>query len=140
MAQQSHTLTALLMWKDEPIIKAITGDPDSGKTTLFAEFQKFLQSSDIPSDRIIAINFGTVKLLPNYHMLYNSIKDRLCPNETTYILLDEIQLVSGFEKMLASLLTKPNVDIYIAGSRAQLLGGPDATLLSGRYIEIRIEA
>lgn len=140
MAQQSHTLTALLMWKDEPIIKAITGDPCSGKAVLLAEFQKFLQSSDIPSDRIIAINFGTVKLLPNYHMLYNSIKDRLCSNETTYILLDEIQLVSGFEKVLASLLTKPNVDINIAGFRAPLLGDPDATLPSGRYIEIRMEA
>lgn len=139
MAQQSHKLTALLMWKDEPIIKAITGSPGSGKTTLLAEFQNYLISSGINDEHIVAMNFGSVKLLPNYHMLYNSIKERLCSNETTYILLDEVQLVSGFEKVLASLLTKPNMDIYIAGNRVQLLSGPDATLLSGRYVEIRME-
>lgn len=139
MGQQSHKLTTLLMWKDEPIIKAITGEPGTGKTTLLADFRNYLISSGVKDDHIVAMNFDAVKLLPNYHTLYNSIKERLCPNETTYILLDEAQLVSGFEKVLASLLTKPNVDIYVAGNRTQLLGGADATLLSGRYVEIRME-
>ena len=134
-----HKLATLMMWKNEPIIKAITGDLGSGKTTLLAEYQKYLLSSGVSSERIIAINFGSLKLLPNYHMLYNSIKGRLSANDTTYILLDEVQLVPGFEKVLVSLLAKPNVDIYITGNRAQLLGGADATLLSGRYVEIRMD-
>lgn len=140
MDQQSQKLTALLMWKDEPIIKAITGESGTGKTTLLADFRNYLISSGVKDDHIVAMNFSSIKLLPSYHTLYNSIKGRLSFCDTTYILLDEVQLVSGFEKVLASLLTKPNVDIYIAGSRAQLLGGPDATLLSGRYVELRMDA
>lgn len=135
-----NKLAALIMWKDEPIIKAITGDSGSGRTALLAEFRNHLISSGIKDEHIVAMNFGAVKLPPTYHVLYNSIKDRLSSSGTTYILLDEVQLVSGFEKVLASLLTKPNVDIYIAGNRAQLLGGADATLLSGRYVEIRMES
>lgn len=139
MVQQSCKLTTLLMWKDEPIIKAITGDPGSGKTTLLAEFQNHLISSGIKDEHIVAMNFGVIKHLPNYQILYSSIKERLSSTGTTYIFLDEVQLVPGFEKVLVSLQAKPNVDIYIAGNRAQLLGGPDATLLSGRYVEIRME-
>lgn len=140
MDQQNYKLAKLMMWKDEPIIKAITGAPGSGKTTLLAAFQEFLRSSSIADDRIVSMNFGVLKLLPNYHILYNSIKDRLSPTEATYILLDEVQLVPGFEKVIISLLTKPNVDIYIAGSDDSLLAGADATLLSGRYVEIQLES
>lgn len=135
-----NELTILMMWKDEPIIKAITGAPGSGKTTLLTEFQKRLRTMGVSDDRIVAINFGTLKLLPHYRILHDSIKGRLSPTDTTYILLDEIPLISGFEKVLASLLIKPNADIYISGDRAQLLGGKDATILSGRYVEIRMES
>ena len=134
-----HKLATLMMWKDEPIIKAITGEPGSGKTTLLADFRNYLISSGVNDDHIVSMNFGSVKLLPSYHTLYSSIKGRLTPCDTTYILLDEVQLVSGFEKVLASLLMKPNLDIYVAGNRAQLLGSADATLLSGRYVELRME-
>lgn len=135
-----NNLAVLVMWKDEPIIKAITGAPGSGKTTLLAEFQNHLRTTGVSDDRIVTINFGTLKILPNYRVLHDSIKGCLSPTATTYIFLDEVQLVPGFEKVIASLLTKPNVDIYISGDRARLLGGVDATLLSGRYVEIRMEA
>ena len=138
MAQQNK-LAVLMMWKDEQIIKAITGDPGSCKTALLAEYQQYLRTTGVPDDRIVCINFGSLKLLPNYRILHKSIKARLVPNDTTYILLDEVQLVPGFEKVVASLFAKPNVDIYISGNKAQLLGGKDATLLSGRYVEIHME-
>ena len=138
MAQQNN-FAVLMMWKDEQMIKAITGDPGSGKTALLAEYQQYLRTTGVPDDRIVSINFGTLKLLPNYHVLHECIKARLDSNDTTYILLDEVQLVPGFEKVVASLFAKPNVDIYISGNKAQLLGGKDATLLSGRYVEIHME-
>lgn len=138
MAHQNK-LPVLMMWKDEQIIKAITGDPGSGKTALLAEYQQYLRTTGVPDDRIVSINFGSLKLLPNYRILHKSIKARLVPNDTTYILLDEVQLVPGFEEVVASLFAKPNVDIYISGNKAQLLGGKDATLLSGRYVEIHME-
>ena len=138
MAQQNK-LAVLMMWRDEQMIKAITGDPGSGKTALLAEYQQYLRAAGVPDERIVSINFGTLKLLPNYHILHESIKARLDPNDTTYILLDEVQLVPGFEKVVASLFAKPNIDIYISGDKVQLLGGEDATLLSGRYVEIRMD-
>ena len=138
MAPQNK-LAVLMMWKDEQMIKVITGAPGSGKTALLAEYQQYLRTTGVPDDRIVSINFGTLKLLPNYHILYESIKARLDPNDTTYILLDEVQLVPGFEKVIASLFVKPSVDIYISGDKAQLLEGEDATLLSGRYVEIRMD-
>lgn len=138
MAQQNR-LAVLMMWRDELMIKAITGDPGSGKTALLSEYQQYLRAAGVPDERIVSINFGTLKLLPNYRILYENIKARLDPNDTTYILLDEVQLVPGFEKVVASLFAKPNVDIYISGNKAQLLGGEDATLLSGRYVEIRMD-
>ena len=138
MAQQNN-LAVLMMWKDEQMIKAITGDPGSGNTALLAEYQQYLRTTGVPDDRIVSINFGTLKLLPNYHVLHECIKARLDSNDPTYIFLDEVQLVPGFEKVVASLIAKPNVDIYISGNKAQLLGGKDATLLSGRYVEIHME-
>ena len=138
MAPQNK-LAILMMWKDEQMIKVITGDPGSGKTALLAEYQQYLRTTGVPDERIVSINFGTLKLLPNYHVLHECIKARLDSNDTTYIFLDEVQLVPGFEKVVASLFAKPNIDIYISGDKVQLLGGEDATLLSGRYVEIRMD-
>ena len=72
MAPQNK-LAILMMWKDEQMIKVITGDPGSGKTALLAEYQQYLRTAGVPDDRIVSINFGTLKLLPNYHILYESI-------------------------------------------------------------------
>ena len=140
MNQAKDYLPALLSWQDEPVIKAVTGMPGSGKTKLLTAFREHLRSIGVSDDRIVSINFSAIKHLPDYHVLHSSIKERLSATDTTYILLDEVQLVPRFEKVLASLLVKPKVDIYIAGDNSQLLGGEDATLLSGRYVEIRIEA
>ena len=140
MNQAKDYLPALLSWQDEPVIKAVTGMPGSGKTKLLTAFREHLRSIGVSDDRIVSINFSAIKHLPDYHVLHSSIKERLSATDTTYILLDEVQLVPRFEKVLSSLLVKPKVDIYIAGDNSQLLGGEDATLLSGRYVEIRIEA
>ena len=66
------------------------------------------------------------------------MKERLVPGKTTYIFLDEIQKVADFEKVIDSLYVKPDVDIYITGSNAYMLSGDLATLLTGRYVEIKM--
>ena len=66
------------------------------------------------------------------------MKERLCKDQKTYIFLDEIQKVPSFEKVVDSLYVKPNVDIYITGSNACMLSGDLATILTGRYIEIKM--
>ena len=140
MNQAKDYLPALLSWQDEPVIKAVTGMPGSGKTKLLTAFREHLRSIGVSDDRIVSINFSVIKHLPDYRILLSSIKERLSATDTTYILVDDVQLVSGFEKVLASLLVKPKVDIYMSGERSQLLSGEDATLLSGRFVEIRVDA
>ena len=76
--------------------------------------------------------------LQDYHRLYAYLKERLVPGKTTYIFLDEVQKVPAFEKVVDSLYVKPDVDIYITGSNAWMLSGDLATLLTGRYVEIRM--
>ena len=76
--------------------------------------------------------------LINYKALLEYINKKIIPNKKNYIFLDEIQNVDKFQKALSSLYLKSNVDIYITGSNAYLLSGELATLLSGRYIEIKM--
>ena len=125
-------------YDDGSIIKVITGIRRCGKSTLLKQFQSYLLDSGVNQEQIITINFEDVeneKLL-DYHTLHSYVTERLVPNKTTYILLDEIQAVPNFQKAVDSLFLHENTDIYITGSNAHLLSGELATLLSGRYIEI----
>ncbi len=136
MILRKEYLLQLLSWKD--IIKVITGIRRCGKSTLLKQYQNHLLQNEIKQEQIISINFEELEYehLLDYKALYQYIKERLCPNRMTYILLDEIQKVPFFEKTVDSLYVKENIDLYITGSNAYLLSSDLATLLTGRYVEI----
>lgn len=140
MIQRKEYLNLLKKWKDEQVIKVITGIRRCGKSTLLALFQDDLRAHGIADDQIISINFEELEYeeLLDYRALYAYIKERLHPEKQTYVFLDEIQQVEGFQKAVDSLYVKPGVDLYITGSNAYLLSGELATLLSGRYVEINM--
>ena len=140
MIQRKEYLDLLKKWKDDQVIKVITGIRRCGKSTLLALYQDYLRSQGVADDQIIYVNFEELEYedLLDYKALYNHIKSRLHPEKTTYIFLDEIQQVVNFQKAVDSLYVKQNVDIYITGSNAYLLSGELATLLSGRYVEINM--
>lgn len=140
MIQRKEYLDLLKKWKDENVIKVITGIRRCGKSTLLALFQQELRAQGVTDDQIISINFEELEYedLLDYKALYGYIKARLHPEETTYIFLDEVQQVVNFQKCVDSLYVKQGVDIYITGSNAYLLSGELATLLSGRYVEINM--
>ena len=140
MVQRDEYLNQLKKWKDEQVIKVITGIRRCGKSTLLEMYRDYLKSEGVSDDRIISINFEELEYeeLLDYKALYNYIKERLHKTETTYIFLDEIQQVENFQKAVDSLYVKKNTDIYITGSNAYLLSGELATLLSGRYVEINM--
>lgn len=140
MVQRDEYLNQLKKWKDEQVIKVITGIRRCGKSTLLEMYRDYLKSEGVSDDRIISINFEELEYeeLSDYKALYNYIKERLHKTETTYIFLDEIQQVENFQKAVDSLYVKKNTDIYITGSNAYLLSGELATLLSGRYVEINM--
>ena len=138
MVERKEYLDKLISWKDEKMIKVITGMRRCGKSTLLNMYQDKLKKLGIKEKQIISINFEKLEYeeLLDYSKLYNYITERLCVNEMTYVFLDEIQKVDGFEKVVDSLYVRDNVNIYITGSNAYLLSSDLATLLSGRYIEI----
>lgn len=140
MIKRNDYLASLFKWKDEKVIKVITGVRRCGKSTLLAMFQDELRKTGVDDNQIISLNFENIDFdyLKDYKKLYSFISEKLLNDKTTYIFLDEIQLVPDFQKAVDSLYIKDNVDIYITGSNAYLLSGELATLLSGRYIEINM--
>ena len=138
MIQRVEYLNTLKQWKDEKVIKVVTGIRRCGKSTLLLQYQDYLKSIGIKEEQIIAINFEELEYeeLCDYKKLYAYIKERLVANETMYIFLDEIQRVVDFEKVVDSLYVKDNMDIYITSSNAYMLSSDLATFLSGRYVEV----
>lgn len=140
MVERKEYIQQLFDWKDEQVIKVVTGIRRCGKSTLLRQYQEQLRQTGVMEEQIISINFEELEYeyLLDYKALYQYIKERLCPGKMTYVLLDEIQKVSAFEKVVDSLYVKENTDIYITGSNAYLLSGDLATLLTGRYVEISL--
>ena len=135
---RTRDLNWLIKWKDQQIIKVVTGVRRCGKSTLFEIFQDYLLEHDVDRDQIIAINFEDLAFedLLEYRALYRFVCDRLIPGKRNYIFLDEIQHVERYEKAVDSLFLKENCDVYITGSNAYFMSGELATLLTGRYVEL----
>ncbi len=131
-------LEQLKSWKDEMVVKVVTGIRRCGKSTLLMQYQDYLRENGVAENQIISINFEEPEYehLLDYRALYGYIKERLCADKMTYIFLDEIQKVPDFQKVVDSLYVKKNTDVYITGSNAYMLSGDLATLLTGRYVEI----
>lgn len=140
MVRRKQYLDKLVKLKDMQVIKVVTGVRRCGKSTLLQQFQEYLREQGVEEGQIISLNFEKLENEPllEYHALYGYIKERLLPEQMTYIFLDEIQKVPEFQKVVDSLFVIERTDIYISGSNAHMLSGELATFLSGRYMEIRM--
>lgn len=142
MKKRDLYLTQLIKYRDKPLIKVITGIRRCGKSTLLSLFKNHLIESGVSNDHIIRMNFESFEFddISSYKELHAYIKDKLVNNfDKHYILLDEVQQVASWEKVINSFLVDANVDIYITGSNAYLLSSELSTLLSGRYVEIKMQ-
>jgi len=139
MLEREIYLNQLKTWREKDLIKVVTGIRRSGKSTLFNLFINYLKSEGIENSQILMINLEDPEYnFKDYMELYNYVKERLMPDKMNYVFLDEVQNIDKFQKAVDGLYIKDNVDLYITGSNANLLSGELATLLSGRYIEIKI--
>lgn len=139
MIERLEYLDDLKRWKDKDLIKVITGIRRCGKSTLFEIFINYLKSEGINEDHIISINLESPDYYFNsYKELYDYVKEKIVDDGKYYVFLDEVQVVDSFQKAVDGLYIKKNIDVYITGSNAYLLSGELATLLSGRYIEIKM--
>ena len=140
MVKRQQYLEKLKKLNDLQIIKVVTGFRRCGKSTLLTQFEEYLKECGVESSQIISINFEKIEFehLQNYKAMYDYVVERLHPEKTTYIFLDEVQLVEDYQKAVDSLFVRDKVDLYITGSNARMLSGELATLLSGRYVEIEM--
>ena len=131
-------------WLDEfrqkKLVKVLTGLRRSGKSTILEMYMQTLMDEGVPSNGIVSINFEKLEFEPltDPARLHAEILSRLSPGQTTYVFLDEIQQVKGYEKVVDSLYVRDGIDLYITGSTADLLSSEIASRLTGRYVEINV--
>ena len=139
MIKRIEYLEELKKWKDKDLIKVVTGIRRCGKSTLLELFIEYLKEEKIDEEHIVSINLESLEYnFSNYKDLYFYVVSKIKEDKKYYVFLDEIQNIEGFQKAVDSLYIKKNIDIYITGSNAFLLSGELETLLTGRYVEIKM--
>ncbi len=139
MIERTEYLEQLKRFKDKDLIKVVTGIRRCGKSTLFELFINYLKETGVKDDQIIKINLEDADYnFESYKELYDYVNKKIDSKKNYYVFLDEVQNVPKFQKAVDSLYIKKNVDVYITGSNAYMLSGELATLLSGRYVEIKM--
>ncbi len=140
MIDRPNYINELIKFKDKDLIKIITGIRRCGKSTLMDLFKEYLLQNSVDKSQIISINLEDLKynFIQNYIDLYNYITENLLTDKKNYIFIDEIQIIPEFQKVADSLYLNKNIDLYITGSNAKLLSSELSTLLTGRYIEIKM--
>ncbi|MDR0310518.1 MAG: ATP-binding protein [Acidobacteriota bacterium] len=140
MVIREKYLELLRAYREKRLIKVVSGIRRCGKSTLLEMFQRELLAGGLETRQIISLNFEDMAFrnLLTADTLYDHIEKRIADAKMNYIFLDEIQMVADFERVANSLFIKKNVDLYITGSNAYFLSSELATLLTGRYIEIKM--
>lgn len=139
MINRQEYLKQIVKFKDTDLIKIITGIRRCGKSTILEMYINYLKEQGIKDEQIIKINLENPDFnFNNYMELYNYVKERLNKEKKTYVFIDEVQKINEFQKAIDGLYINKNIDLYITGSNAYLLSGELATLISGRYVEIKM--
>ena len=133
-------LNRLIEYRGSDLIKVITGIRRCGKSTLMALYADWLRAQGVAEENIVHMNLESLRWrrLRDAEALYDSIASNLRSTGENYLLLDEVQAVPGWERAVESLRIDFGVDVCITGSNAFLLSSELSTLLSGRYVEIRM--
>ena len=138
--KRDDALAEILKWRDHDLIKVVTGVRRCGKSTLLEQTRDALVASGVDSTRIAYINFEKREFqhLTTPDAVWKELDRRLTGTRRKYVLLDEVQRVEGFERLVDAIHADKQYDCYITGSNAWMLSGELATYLSGRYIELHL--
>ncbi len=133
-------LQQLIEHKDVDLVKIVTGIRRCGKSSLLDLFHQYLSDNGIDDRHIIHMNLESLRYrdLTDYLAFYDYVSERIPKGGKTYLIFDELQAIEHWEKAIEAFRLDHNVDIYITGSNAYLLSTEFSTLLSGRYVEIRM--
>lgn len=130
----------IMAYVDAPFVKILTGVRRCGKTTILKMIMERLKTErNIPEDRIISHRFDSMEYEDmTAKQIYTLLKEQLSPDGKTYLFLDEVQEIKGWEKIVNSLASDFDVDLYITGSNSRMMSSEIATYLTGRYVSFRI--
>lgn len=133
-------LNQLIQNRDVDLVKIVTGIRRCGKSSLLDLFHEYLSDSGVPDTHIIHMNLESLRYrrLSDYLAFYDFVSEKIPTSGKTYLIFDELQAVEHWEKAIESFRIDFDVDIYITGSNAYLLSAEFSTLLSGRYVEIKM--
>lgn len=133
-------LNQLVQNKDVDLIKIVTGIRRCGKSSLLDLFHQYLLKNGVSEDHIVHMNLESLRYrdLTDYLSFYDYVSEKIQGSGKTYLIFDELQVIEHWEKAIESFRLDYDVDIYITGSNAYLLSTEFSTLLSGRYVEIRV--
>ena len=140
MIVRPYYLDILKTYRDGPLVKILAGIRRCGKSTILDMLRDDLIQSGVPADHVIHLRYTSEELDEDMtaKQMYRDIKGRMEGSERYYLLLDEVQEVSGWERAVNSLLEDTNADIYVTGSNSKLMSGEISTYLTGRYISIPV--
>ena len=140
MIVRPHYLELLKIYRDVPLVKILSGIRRCGKSTILEMLKEDLIKSGVPAERIISMRYTSEDFDDDMtdKDMYNGIKKRMTDDGRYYLLLDEVQEVTGWEKAVNSLLENSDTDIYVTGSNSKLMSSEISTYLTGRYISIPV--
>lgn len=140
MIIRTRYLDILKTYRDVPLVKILSGIRRCGKSTILDMLEKDLLESGVSADHIIHLRYTSEELDDSMtaKLMYRDIKEKITDNNRYYLLLDEVQEVSNWEKAVNSLLEDANTDIYVTGSNSKLMSSEISTYLTGRYISIPV--
>ena len=130
----------IMAYTDTPFVKIITGIRRSGKSTILKLIMKKLQEErNVPAEQIVSYRFDSMEYEGmTAKQMYDELKNSLCPSGRTYLFLDEMQEIPGWERVVNSLASDFDVDLYVTGSNSRMMSSEISTYLTGRYVSFRV--
>lgn len=130
----------IMAYTDTPFVKILTGVRRSGKSTILKLIMKKLREErNIPAEQIVSYRFDSMEYEDmTAKQMYDELKSKLCASGRTYLFLDEMQEIDGWEKVVNSIASDFDVDVYVTGSNSRMMSSEIATYLTGRYVSFRI--
>lgn len=140
MIVRPYYMDMLKKYRNVPLVKILAGIRRCGKSTILQMLQEDLLKSGVPYDHIICLRYTSEDFDDGMtdKDMYKGIKKQMTDAQRYYLLLDEVQEITGWEKAVNSLLENANTDIYVTGSNSKLMSSEISTYLSGRYISIPV--
>ena len=130
----------IMVYTDTPFVKVLTGVRRCGKSTILKMIMEKLQNErGISEDQIVSMRFDSMEYEDmTAKQMFEAVKAKLSENKKTYVFLDEVQEIKGWEKVVNSLASDYDVDLYVTGSNSRMMSSEISTYLTGRYVSFRI--